>query len=1443
MIAVAMHADNWISILRSGLMKTRRSRRQSFVSKIEPLDQRLLLTAPHPLELSSLSEPAGFRIDGLVEDDNFGSSVSDAGDMNGDGYDDFIIGAARVRLGQRGRIYVVFGDRDGFPSTFDLASLDGTNGFRLDPVGTNDETGWSVSHAGDVNGDGLSDIIVGGRLNAHAPTSDQTDASYVVFGKSTAFPSVLSLASLDGTNGFLMDGAGLTVSGAGDMNGDGFDDVVVSRTLYGDRYVVFGKSHGFMPAIDLAALDGTNGFRLYGPGLDPISSNVGDFNNDGLDDIVVSSQYATFLVYGSTAFDPTVNAYSLTPAEGLRINAPNDRFSGALAVSGAGDVNGDGFDDLIVGRAVRVEPGVIGSGTSYVLFGTASGSTSIDLKDLNGQTGFRIDGVKERGNLGFSVSHAGDLNGDGYDDIIIGGYDRASPDGVGESFVVFGKSSGYPSVLKSSDLNGSNGFEINGFGYSVSTAGDLNGDGYDDVIIGAPTDVFDSPGDLIPIPTGASFVVFGGNFTGGAETQQGDEFANTLTAVGGSAVDVLIGAQGDDILISDGGNDVLRGGQGNDVLAIPDADFGGTRRIEGGNGFDTVRIDGNGIDLDLTIIPNNRIVDIEQFDITGSGSNTLTLNVLEVLSISEYSNTVLVHGDVDDSVQIGPGWIRGADEQIASDVFAVFTQDAATVKVKGAAVVGSRDTIGVYRSSLFYHDANGNGLWGGTVTGDVVSRFDAPGTPLVGDWNGDGIDNVGIHIGPTFYLDANGNGTWDGTAGGDIASTFGSATDTPIIGDWNGDGIDFVGVHRGRRFYRDVNGNGVWDGPTTDAVSVFGIVGDTPIVGDWNGDGTDSIGIHRGHNFYRDLDGNGLWDGVSVDAFSSFGIDGDVPVVGDWNGDGVDSIGIKRSEKFYRDVNGNGIWDGSSTDAFSVFDVRSATPISGDWDGNGTDEIGVHRDGNFYLDTNSDGHWDSEADDVATEFRNPTGTPLVGDWNGDGYDEIGLHIGKQFYLDVNGNGVWDGDDAHYSFGIAGATPIIGDWDGDGIDSIGNHSGREFFLDLNGNGAWDGPAIDSALPFGIVGDTPVIGDWNGDGVDAIGVHRGREFLRDLTGNGVWDGPSIDVRSVFGNVGDTPLVGDWNGDGTDSIGVHSDRSFSRDETGNGVWDGPSLDVRSVFGIAGDVPIVGQWRPGTVAVPPSSATFFGGDDSAVDASGGALNSFFEVDSSISDAFPQGFEFSLDFDGDHRAQSLSDGILLTRFLAGFTGESLVAGAVNATGTRTDAAEIVALLSPIRETVLDIDGDGRTSALTDGILMMRYLAGFTGDALIADAVNLEGVRTTVPQIQEWLKRFASLGTSAGPIASGELVAGAESVPKNFPEALVKSADFEEPEAGVAVESESDSEDFVFVAGAVDGINDELNPQRKRLHTTSSSRGVQVDPFDLEVDEFFSSEILFDVLG
>ena len=175
------------------------------------------------LNFADLNGRNGFAINGIDSGDESGFSVSGAGDINGDGLDDLIIGAARADTNGylSGESYVVFGKEEGFEASLNLADLDGSDGFVLNGIDERDFSGRSVSGAGDINGDGLDDLIIG---------TSGAEASYVVFGQEEGFEASLNLADLDGSNGFVLNGieasdsSGYSVSGAGDVNGDGIND-------------------------------------------------------------------------------------------------------------------------------------------------------------------------------------------------------------------------------------------------------------------------------------------------------------------------------------------------------------------------------------------------------------------------------------------------------------------------------------------------------------------------------------------------------------------------------------------------------------------------------------------------------------------------------------------------------------------------------------------------------------------------------------------------------------------------------------------------------------------------------------------------------------------------------------------------------------------------------------------------------------------------------------------------------------------------------------------------------------------------------------------------------------------------------------------------------------------------------------------------------------------
>ncbi len=380
------------------------------------------IDAVYPITIDPLSTTADWMGESDQVNANYGISVSSAGDVNGDGYSDVIVGANGYDNGEsnEGAAFVYYGSSSGLSTTADwMGESDQASAFY----------GNSVSSAGDVNGDGYSDIIVGSWFYNGAD-----GAAFVYYGSSSGLSTTADWTNNSGQGSALY---GYSVSSAGDVNGDGYSDVIVGATYYDDgeaneggAFVYYGSSTGLSAAADWIG-NGNQIDAYYGYSV----SSAGDVNGDGYSDIVVgANEYdngetdegAAFLYYGgSTGLSATADW--MGESDQIEANYGN-------SVSSAGDINGDGYSDIIVG-ANEYENVETDEGAVFVYYGSSTG--------LSAAADWMTESNQANAEYGRSISSAGDINGDGYSDIIIGAYlyDNGESN-EGAAFVYYGNEGG-----------------------------------------------------------------------------------------------------------------------------------------------------------------------------------------------------------------------------------------------------------------------------------------------------------------------------------------------------------------------------------------------------------------------------------------------------------------------------------------------------------------------------------------------------------------------------------------------------------------------------------------------------------------------------------------------------------------------------------------------------------------------------------------------------------------------------------------------------------------------------------------------------------------------------------------------------------------------------------------------------------------------------------------
>ncbi len=594
-----------------------------------------------------------------------------AGDISGDGFTDVVTGmpdmkyikvwdAASNQVKNQttyGAVTVSFGRADANFVFADLAELHGrppSAGFMItNKVGTYGGFGQSVSVIGDVNGDGLNDMLIGAP-QIHSAGTPREGQSYLVFGSTghlekgavdisellASKRAIALVESHDLVPEVPMDGhwgLGTQVAGAGDLNGDGYKDFVLLNEADSADQTSVGK---------LAVLYG-------GPRLKATTGNI------PVDNLSANGMGYTLTINAEQVGGPNDS------------NLPSNLIKAAATVADARDFNGDGYDDLAVAWAAAddAQRKMANSGEVTVVFGgkiildqTTSALLTAKAGGVSGRQALRILGENGEDLAGYSVTSAGDFNGDGFDDLLIGapGVDvlsgTANVPTHGRSYVVYGTTHTQDIQLSNVAL-GQGGFIIDEravypsaqyqLGKGVANLGDVNADGFDDLLVSRQAGGY-----------AENFIVNGGHLeaiTGHVNVMGG---IGNDTLQGSRQSDVIYAGDGNDTIMANGGADVIRAGGGDDILVINASNVdmlsrpagsdmtvleGGVRQVhvatvDGGTGLNTLKLEGiHGLINFSSAALYHNIKNINIIDITGLGSenNTLKMSAKDVLAIGE----------------------------------------------------------------------------------------------------------------------------------------------------------------------------------------------------------------------------------------------------------------------------------------------------------------------------------------------------------------------------------------------------------------------------------------------------------------------------------------------------------------------------------------------------------------------------------------------------------------------------------------------------------------------------------------------------------------------------------------------------------------------------------------------------------------------------------------
>jgi hypothetical protein len=732
--------------------------------------------ASYPLTIDPLATSPVWAAAGGQAGAHFAVSVGTAADVNGDGYDDLIVGADLYDNGQmdEGRAFVYFGSAAG-PASIPSWSAESNQPSAL--------FGGAVATAGDVNGDGYGDIVIGAILYDNGQMNE--GRAFVYLGSATGPASAPAwTAEGDQETAFF----GRSAGAAGDVNSDGYGDLVVSAQLYdngeadeGRAFVYLGSASG-LSATPAWTAESDQAEAYFGTS----AGTAGDANGDGYSDIIVGAFFydngevnegRAFVYLGSAS------GLSATPAWTAESDQANAQFGGSVGT--AGDVNGDGYSDLIVGSSSYTN-GEFAEGRAWVFLGSPSGPAS--------QAAWTAESNQSGSQFGASVGTAGDVNGDGYADVVVGAYlyDNGE-DNEGRAFVYLGGPSG-PALTP---LWTTEGDQTGAFlGASVGTAGDVNGDGYADVIVAAYQYT------LTQLVEGRAFV-FLGSASGPAQTAgwsaEGDQVFPVFGASVGTAgdvngdgyADIIVGAYLFDNGQDDEGRAFLYLGSPSGPALTPSW---------------TAESDQAGALFGYTVATAG--------DVNGDGYADIIAGAIGYDNGEQDEGRAFVYLGSPSGPALVPAWTAEGDH-----VGATFPDSAGTagdVNGDGFAdvIVGARnlenDQVGEGRAFVYHGSAAGlsaTPAW--AAEGDQVQASFGISVGTAGDVNGDGYSDVivGADMFDALFQDAGRALVYLGSASGlspapawtaegdEPVSKFGHSVGT--AGDVNGDGYAdvIVGAH------------------------------------------------------------------------------------------------------------------------------------------------------------------------------------------------------------------------------------------------------------------------------------------------------------------------------------------------------------------------------------------------------------------------------------------------------------------------------------------------------------------------------------------------------------------------------------------------------------------------------------------------------------------------